>query len=101
MMSISALLLLLGQATTEPATIQGTVQLGHRPPPRPRIDVRSEPKANLHWPDGIPAQHLILGRDQGVQGAFVWIKKGLEGREYPVPPAEVTVTFDKFLIQPR
>ncbi len=72
------------------ATISGTVQVAN-PPRRKRIKMEADPKcAALHAETPL-ADDIVADANGNVQFAFVYVKKGLEGKKFAAPttPARI------------
>jgi plastocyanin len=88
------LLLTLPQAIPSQDTssmVAGTITLKDEVKKRKkpiRIDC---PHCALLYPGGMPREELILGPANAVQGAFVTVKKGLEGRKFDLPKTPVVL----------
>ncbi len=77
-----------GQDST--ATLRGTVRLrGSAPRSRP-IRITCAVCAP-RYPAGMPREDLIVDGEGRIQGAFVYIKAGLEGRKFEVPKIPVVL----------
>src|SRR5215216_6052135 len=87
--AILALALLI-PATQEPQTftLSGTVKFdGPVPKPKPNKPLAGDPACCALHAVTPPKDDLVVADSGGVRWAFVYIKKGLEGKTYP-PPAE-------------
>lgn len=81
-----------GATVLDPATVQngGTVSgavriAGSVPAPTP-VDMTQKPECvNIHQGKTPPKDALIVGPDNGLKDAFVYIKKGLENYKFNVP----------------
>ncbi|MBI3855914.1 MAG: carboxypeptidase regulatory-like domain-containing protein [Planctomycetes bacterium] len=54
------------------------------------------------YPQGrMPREDILLGPDNGIQGAFVFVKRGLEGRTFDVPKTPVLLNQKNCRYEPR
>jgi hypothetical protein len=70
-----------------PGVITGTITFDGPAPPRPPLQMDSDPKC-VPQP-GAVSERLIVGTDGGLQNVFVWVKDGLGQRTYAVPATPV------------
>lgn len=82
-----------------PNVVQGTIRV-EDPPRRRKVRMDADPAAAALHPDPVWSEDIVVGPGREVKGAFVTVKKGLEGRRYPVPPAAV-LKHEKAFFQPR
>ncbi len=69
--------------------IRGVVRFEGAPPARKEIAL---PTGCSEHQGGSLVLSTVLAHDGRLQDAFVWIKKGLEGRTFPLPEGEVTIS---------
>jgi len=73
------------------ATVTGTVRFtGHRPA-RQKIDISEDPACVKANPGGFYDESLIVGPSGAVANTFVYISKGLEGKNFPKPASVVVL----------
>lgn len=82
-----------------PGLIRGTIRVVD-PPRRKLIRMDADPEAAALHQESVWSEEVVVDPENGVKGAFVYVKKGLEGRRFPMPPA-VVLKHDKALFQPR
>jgi hypothetical protein len=73
------------------ATLTGTVRFkGHKPAPQP-IDMSDDP-ACVHAHHGKPYdQSLLVGPQNTLGNVFVYVEKGLEGKNFEIPSAPAVI----------
>jgi hypothetical protein len=74
-------------------TITGKAVFPGKPEPPRRIDMDSDPQCVSAHKGKAVDESLVVGRDGALANVFVYVKSGLEGKQFR-PPAE-TVTFDQ------
>ncbi len=92
-MRVLALVLVLGccpQKAPESSVVQGTVRLNEAPKAKKPWKIPCPTCAPL-YPAGMPREDLILDKENRIQGAFVFVKKGLEGRAFEAPKTAVVL----------
>ena len=80
----------------DPATagvLRGTVRFAGRKPARKPIDMSSDPTCVEAHKGKAYDDLIVAGPDGGLANVFVYIKTGLEGKEFEVPQS--VVTFDQ------
>lgn len=99
---LGVLLLLPVAAEGETFTVRGTVSVeGAVPAPKPNKRLEGDlPCCALHE-KAPPLDHLVVGKDGGLRWSFVYVKKGLEGKTFPVPQAPVTIDQKGCLYSPH
>lgn len=97
------LALLLIPAAADSGAVRGIVTLKGGAPPRKTHKVPTPGLEAVHqsYPDGVPDDPVPVDQDQRVGSVFVYVKKGLEGKVYPVPKESKQLRFEKYQIQPR
>ncbi len=89
---ILALALLAGPAASPQETetvVSGTVRLGGKLPKPPRPAPAGNPDCDALHAQGVPKEELVFDAEGRVRWVFVHVRKGLEGRTFPVPPEAV------------
>jgi len=91
MRTISLMLILLASVPQEDGvTVTGVVKLKGDPPKSKNIKIACPPCAKL-YPQGMSREDLVVNSEGAIQGAFVYIKTGLEGKKYAVPETPAVV----------
>jgi hypothetical protein len=73
------------------ATIEGTVQFsGQRPTPKP-IDMSDDPACVQAYKGKPYDEALVIGPTNRLANVFVYVEKGLEGKNFEVPSAPVVI----------
>jgi hypothetical protein len=75
-----------GGAVEGTISLKGTVEIVKRKP----IKISCPHCAPL-YPNGMPREEILLDANRRVQGAFVTIKSGLEGRKFDIPKTPVLI----------
>jgi plastocyanin len=88
----------------DPATagvLKGTIRFTGRRPVRKAIDMSSDP-ACVEAHHGRPVDESVLVNSNGtLANVFVYIKTGLEGKQFETPPTRVTIDQHGCWFQPR
>lgn len=73
-----------------PGTVSGRISFTGVPPPRQELRVASDPNCVI---DGEPvfSEAVVVGPEGGLQNVFVYVKDGLEGRQYAAPDEPVVL----------
>jgi len=82
-----------------PGVVRGTVRVAD-PPPRAKVRMDVDPEAAALHPEPVLSEEVIADAEGRVQNAFVYVKRGLEGRSFPLPPAAL-IKYEKALLRPR
>jgi hypothetical protein len=69
------------------AQITGMIRLQGTPPPEIRVDMSAFPECVRVHPEPLFTRHYVVSASGGLANVFVYVKKGLEGRGFPVPTA--------------
>ncbi len=70
--------------------LSGTVKIKGEVPRRKKIKMDNDPKCTAMHPEAPLNQEIMADKDGNVQWAFVYVKKGAEGKKGPAPkPAEI------------
>lgn len=80
-------------STAQDVSLSGVVKLKGEAPRRKPIQIECKACAPL-YPEGMAREDLLVDREGRVQGAFVYVKAGLEGREFR-PPATAVILDQK------
>ena len=68
------------------AEVSGTITLKGTPPPEKEIPaVKADPKCGAMHTSPVKSRNYVVGKDGGLANAFVYIKKGLEGKKFDAP----------------
>jgi hypothetical protein len=78
--------------------ITGKVILKGTPPPE--IAITLDPQSAKLQPNGMTTRHYVVAADGGLANAFVYVKKGLEGRSFPPAKGSALVEFRRNRIEP-
>lgn len=98
-MAVLGLLLLLQEP---PATVTGTVRLGHRAPPTRKMNVKyQEPGVRLLYPDGLPIDALVVDEDLRMAWVLVYVKQGAPASQASPPGNPVTLQYQGLQLRPR
>lgn len=82
-----------------PAIVSGTVRFDGRPPPRQGINMTPE-SARLY--DKQPLnENVLTGKNGGLANVFVYAKRGVERKEYPIPDKPALLDQQKSMFRPR
>lgn len=82
-----------GQAAAVPGgTITGQIMFSGTPPRPQRIRMTSDPLC-MPGDKGDLSEALVVGKDNGIQNVFVYVKDGLGAKTYPAP--QTTVRLDQ------
>jgi hypothetical protein len=79
----------LGAADGEPATVTGTVKIQGRP--LKGTPANPPPDCAAHFPGGCRLDDIVVDGENHVRWAFVYVKKGLEGKTFAVPREPVVL----------
>ena len=74
------------------ARVTGTVHFKGDAPKRRTVDMGSDPVCQALHAEPIRTEVALVDDDGHLANAFVWVRKGLEGWEFPVPTEVVAVT---------
>lgn len=98
---LAAIMLCLAP-TAEEGSVSGVVKL-RDPAPRPKreTDMDGDPKCKCLYEKLPIKEDLVVSAEGGVKWAFVYVKKGLEGKSFPVPAAPVLLDQKGCVYQPR
>ena len=104
MKAISLILLVMAGGVTIPqesgSRVTGIVKLKGEPPKTRTMKIACPLCAPL-YPQGMPREDLTLGKQGEIQGAFVIVKAGLEGKKYDLPEGPVSVEMKGCRFEPH
>lgn len=80
-------------------SVRGVVRFAGQPPPPRTLKMASGECAALHK-DVLSVQDVVV-KDGRLAGAFVWVKKGLEGYAFDVPARDVVLDQTGCMFVPR
>lgn len=83
----------------EGATVAGQVRITVVVPKSKKVPM--DPQCTLLHGEPPVSDETVVDAENNVKGAFVWIKKGLEGRIYPVPREKVLLDQVGCMYKPR
>ena len=82
-----------------PATVSGTVRFDGKPPQRRGLNMTPE-SARLY--DRKPLdENVLAGKNGGLANVFVYAKRGVERKEYPMPDQPALLDQQKSMFRPR
>ena len=67
------------------ATVRGVVKFSGKPPRQRPIDMAAKPECMKIHSEPVLDESIIVNPDGTLKNAFVWVKRGLQGWEFPVP----------------
>ena len=79
--------------------LSGRVRFAGPPPKRPLIQMNAESRAD--YPEPIRDERVLVGAEGGLANVFVYVKKGLESKAYPVPTDAALVNQERSMFRPR
>ncbi len=79
--------------------VSGVVRFEGTAPKRKRLQLTPE-SASLHQ-DGLFDEAVLVGQDRGLANVFVYVKKGVEKKGYPMPAGPAVLDQDKSVFRPR
>jgi hypothetical protein len=82
---VVALLVLAGAPCVVGGDLTGRVVLKGTPKPEITIDMASDPRCAALHTQKITTRHYVVGADNGLANVLVFVKAGLENKEYPIP----------------
>jgi plastocyanin len=84
------------------SVVQGVVCLKGEHPRREKLmPDHDETDVLRMYPGGVPYDPVEVDKDNRVKWAFVYVKKGLEGKSFDVPKEAIQLSFDHFRLKPR
>ncbi len=92
--SVVCVWMLLGAVAlaADTASITGTVQFEGTPPKRRKIETDADPVcASMHATKPLLTEDVIVNTNGTLRNVFVYVKKGLEGKTFPVPKTPVII----------
>lgn len=72
-----------------PATIKGKVTFDGQGPKQRTIDMNADPTCASMHSEPVIDKAVLIAEDGSFANVFVYVKKGLEGKEFPVPSTPV------------
>jgi hypothetical protein len=89
-------------APQEDGVVTGMILLdGAAPPARKFWTQRMGGLAKELYPDGLVIEPVEVDGSDRVKGCLVYVKKGLEGKTFPVPQESKRMVFDRMRVEPR
>ncbi|WP_321473086.1 carboxypeptidase regulatory-like domain-containing protein [uncultured Paludibaculum sp.] len=83
-------------------TIKGTIRFTGKKPARRVIDMDQEPEcAHLHKDGKVMDEEVVVNANGTLANVFVYLKKGLEGKEFEAPSAPVVINQKGCWFEPR
>jgi plastocyanin len=77
------------EPTIGTATVKGVVRFDGEPPKRRKLDMGSDPGCCRLHNDSILDEILLISADGTLKNVYVWVKRGLDDWEFPVPTETV------------
>ena len=78
--------------TAHAGTIVGKVNFKGTKPAPTMIKMSADPKCvSMHSGKDVAADQIVVNPNNTLQWVFVYVKKGLEGKTFPVPAQKVTI----------
>lgn len=82
--------------------IRGTIRYQGKKPARRVIDMDQEPEcAHLHKNGKVMDEDVVVNKNGTLENVFVYLKKGLEGKEFEPPAAPVVINQKGCWFEPR
>ena len=78
-------------SNTGSSAVKGMVQFTGTAPEAKRIRMDADPFCTKQHPDGSFTGDVVVNEDGTLQNVFVYVKAGLEGREYMAPETPITL----------
>jgi hypothetical protein len=73
-------------------TVTGKVAFKGAKPPAATIKMNADPKCvKMHSGKDVPSQQTVVNANNTLQYVFVYVKKGLEGKKFPMPKSKVSI----------
>ena len=82
------------------AGVKGSVTLKGDAPERTRFNPSTD-REKAAFPGGIFYDPVAVDRERRVKSALVYVKKGLEGKSFPVPGESRSIDVENFELKPR
>ena len=82
-------------------TVTGTIRFNGKKPPAKAIDMSEEPACVEAHHGKAYDESLVVSKRGGLANAFIYIKGGLEGKSFAVPPAPVVIDQGGCWFRPR
>lgn len=82
-------------------SITGTVRYTGKKPARKLIDMSEDPACVEAHPGKAYDESLVVGAHGGLANAFIYVKRGLEGKNFEVPATPVTIDQSGCWFRPR
>jgi len=72
--------------------VTGKINFKGAKPAAQMIKMNADPRCvKLHAGKDVPSQQVVMNSNNTLQYVFVYVKKGLEGKKFPVPAQKVTI----------
>lgn len=79
------------QLTAWAGDITGRVTLKGAPKQELTIDMAADPRCGALHDKPVTTRHYVVGKDAGLANVIVYVKSGLEKKDWPMPTEEVTL----------
>ena len=73
------------------ATITGKIALEGEAPKAARLNLGADEDCKAMHDGPIYSEQVVVNDDQTLKNVFVWVKNGLEGKQFPVPSEKVAI----------
>ncbi len=74
------------------SVLKGSVVFKGTVPAPAKIKTTADPMCQQMHPQGIMNEEYIVGKTGGLKNVFVYVKQGLEGKNFPAPTTMATIT---------
>ena len=73
-------------------TVTGKVNFKGSKPPAPSIKMNADPRCvKMHAGKEVSSQQIVVNPNNTLQYVFIYVKKGLEGKKFPMPKTKATI----------
>jgi plastocyanin len=80
-----------GYTAVEAGDLTGRVVLKGAPKPEVTIDMAADPKCGALHDKPVTTRHYVVGKDGGLANVLVYVKEGVEKKDYPLPSEEAVL----------
>ena len=83
-------------------TVSGVAKFEGKPPKMRKIKPSSDPACEkMHGGEDMRAETVVVNEDGTLRNVFVWVSKGLEGKEFPAPKEAAVLDQQKCRFEPH
>lgn len=83
-------------------TLTGKINFKGAKPVPAMIKMNADPRCiKLHAGKAMPSEQIVVNPNNTLQYVFVYVKKGLEGKKFPIPPQKKTIDQKGCLYSPH